>query len=137
MDDLETEGTDLAEQELTSIHRRKTGALLTASVLAGGILGEAGEERLASLERYGRALGLAFQIVDDVLDVTGTKESLGKSPGKDAAAHKTTYPTLLGIDGARSRAEDLAERAVAALAPLGEKGGLLAQLARYTVARMS
>jgi geranylgeranyl pyrophosphate synthase len=137
MDDLETEGRALAEKELTSIHRRKTGALLTASVRAGALLGGAEGERLACLGRYGRALGLAFQIVDDVLDVTGTRESLGKSPGKDAAAHKTTYPTLLGLDGARGRAEELAREAVEALAPLGERGDLLASLARYTVARMS
>lgn len=137
MDDLETEGSPLVEEELTSIHRRKTGALLTASVKAGAILGEADEEALDSLDRYGRALGLAFQIVDDVLDVTGTRESLGKSPGKDAAAHKTTYPTLLGIEGARARAEELAGEAVEALSPFGERGAVLADLARYTVARMS
>jgi geranylgeranyl pyrophosphate synthase len=137
MDDLEAEGRALEEERLTSIHRRKTGALLTAAVRAGAILGEAGAESLAAMGRYGRSLGLAFQIVDDVLDVTGTRESLGKSPGKDAAAEKTTYASLLGVDGARRRAGELAGDAVEALAPLGARGSLLAEIARYTVARMS
>jgi geranylgeranyl pyrophosphate synthase len=137
MDDLEAEGKALEEEELTGIHRRKTGALLVASVRAGAILGEASDKTLTEMGRYGRALGLAFQIVDDVLDVTGTRESLGKSPGKDAAADKTTYASLLGVAGARRRAESLAGDAVRALAPLGPRGSLLAEIARYTVARMS
>jgi geranylgeranyl diphosphate synthase type II len=135
VDDLLTEGQRLDEETLTSIHRRKTGALLTASVRAGAVAASAPPEQIAALSRYGQALGLAFQIVDDLLDVIGTRESLGKSPGKDAAAGKTTFASLLGLEESRRRAASLADEAVHALAPLGGEGDLLAAIARYAVER--
>jgi len=133
--DLEAEGRRVTPKELRRIHRGKTGALLAASVEAGGILGGGGAEEMEALRRYGRAVGLAFQIVDDILDEEGTRAGLGKSPGKDRAVRKATYPSLFGID--RSRA--LAFRAVAdarrALAPLGERAAPLERLARFILAR--
>jgi geranylgeranyl diphosphate synthase type II len=130
MADLQAEGrTDGTTQKLEAIHRRKTGALLRASLRMGGIVAGAGEVRLKALDAYGRAVGLAFQIVDDLLDVEGDEEKLGKRVGKDSGLGKWTYPAFLGMEGSRRRAEQLADEAAAALAPLDGRGDRLRALA--------
>ena len=125
------------EQILSLIHRRKTGCLIEASVAMGAISAGAGEHYERSLRQYGLHLGLAFQIADDVLDVTSTAEELGKTPGKDVAAGKATYPAVVGLDAARARADELAAEAVAHLARFGEAAGTLRELARFVVERRS
>ena len=135
--DLETEGRDLSIRELERIHRAKTGALIRAAVRIGGMAASLGESGMEALTRYGEAVGLAFQIADDVLDATATTETLGKTAGRDAERGKRTYPALLGVEGARARADALAEAGCAALAAGGVRAGELAELARYVVARSS
>jgi len=109
--DLEGEGRDLSRDELDAIHQAKTGALIAASVKIGGIAAGAGPREVETLGRYGSRVGLAFQIMDDVLDVTASTHQLGKTAGRDAALKKSTYPALLGIDGAVTRATTLIEEA--------------------------
>jgi len=130
MADLEAEGRDDANVEaLEAIHRRKTGALLRAALRMGGLVAGAPEASLRALDVYGHAVGLAFQIVDDLLDVQGDEAKLGKRVGKDSGLGKWTYPGLLGVEGSRARARQLADEAVAALAPLGGRGDRLRALA--------
>jgi geranylgeranyl diphosphate synthase type II len=130
MADLQAEGrTDGTTEKLEAIHRRKTGALLRASLRMGGITAGADESELRALDAYGHAVGLAFQIVDDLLDVEGDETKLGKRVGKDSELGKWTYPAFLGIEGSRMRARRLAEDAAAALAPLGARGDRLRALA--------
>lgn len=119
VDDLAAEGADVDLERLELIHRRKTGALLAASVRGGARAAGASPEALEGFERYGEALGLAFQIADDVLDATSTAEVLGKTPGKDAEDGKLTYVALEGVDAARARCDREIEKALAALADLG------------------
>jgi geranylgeranyl diphosphate synthase type II len=135
--DLEGEGIALDLAQLERIHRAKTGALIEASVRIGGLAARASSARLRALERYGAAIGLAFQIADDVLDVTATTTELGKTAGKDLAFQKSTYPALLGIDGARARAESLVADARSALRAEGLLTQELDQLAGFVVARRS
>ena len=114
----------------------KTGALIVAAVRMGGLIAvEADDPRLAALIRYARAIGLAFQIHDDILDVTGDTATLGKTAGKDADADKPTYVKLMGLPQARAYAEALVAEAVAALAPFGEKAAHLRGLAEFVTAR--
>jgi len=113
--DLASVGVALTEDELRHMHRLKTGALLRASVMMGAACGQASESALVALARYGEALGLAFQVVDDVLDVTADSATLGKTAGKDAAADKPTYVSLMGLDRSRQYARDLLAQALAAL----------------------
>lgn len=134
--DVAAEGTALDLDTLRSLHGAKTGALLTACVRMGGHLAGADEALLAALARYGDAVGLAFQIVDDILDVEGSLEDLGKRPGTDALRGKPTYPALLGVDGARREATELRERALAALEPFGDAAQELEALARFVVDRV-
>jgi len=130
MADLQAEGRlDANLEELEAIHRRKTGALLRASLKMGGIVAGAGDTILEALDVYGHAVGLAFQIVDDLLDVQGDEAKLGKRVNKDQGLGKWTYPGLLGLEGSRSHARELADEAVTALAPLGERGARLRALA--------
>ncbi len=124
--DLLAEGKPFDETTLLAIHRRKTGALITASVRVGGVLAGVGEEVMRALTHYGECLGLAFQIIDDVLDVTGTVEEIGKTPGKDAAAQKATYPRLYGPEASRRKAEALIREAQQAIAPLPRSDRLVA-----------
>ncbi len=134
--DLAAVGGHPDVEALATMHAHKTGALIRAAVRLGGLAAVAEEDpRLAALEAYARAIGLAFQIHDDVLDVIGDTAILGKASGADAARDKPTYPSLLGLAGARERAAGLVEEAVAALAPLGEAGQPLAALARYMIER--
>ncbi|MFW5909841.1 MAG: (2E,6E)-farnesyl diphosphate synthase [Thiohalospira sp.] len=125
--------TDLAGLE--AMHRRKTGALIEASARLGGLAAEADETTLATLGRYAAAVGLAFQIQDDILDVVGDTETLGKTGGADAAREKPTYPALLGLEGARDRARAMVDDALTALAGLDERADPLRELARYVIER--
>ena len=136
--DMESEGdgeVDLAT--LSYIHTHKTGALIRASVRAGALLGGAGEEELAALTRYGDAIGLAFQIADDILDVEGTTEELGKDAGSDQARGKATYPALVGLEASKARAQELVQMALDALAPFDERAEPLRAIASYIVKRKS
>lgn len=134
--DLESEGlTDVKEETLNFIHTHKTGALLEACVVCGGILAGVTEADQGRLSRYAQNIGLAFQIVDDVLDITATQEELGKTAGKDLLAKKATYPSLWGIDGSKAKAEELIEAAKTELAPFGEKAQALIAIADYITAR--
>ncbi|MBV8317138.1 MAG: polyprenyl synthetase family protein [Planctomycetaceae bacterium] len=136
MADLEAQGRrDGTLAALEAIHRRKTGALLHAALRMGGIVAGGDAASLAALDGYGHAVGLAFQIIDDLLDVQGDEAKLGKRVGRDSALGKWTYPGLLGVEAARRRAGQLADAAVAALAPLGERGARLRALARELLER--
>jgi len=125
--------TDLAGLE--AMHRRKTGALIEVSARLGGLAAGADEATLGTLERYAAAVGLAFQIQDDILDVVGDTETLGKTGGADAAREKPTYPALLGLEGARARARAMVDDALEALAELDEGAEPLRDLARYVIER--
>ena len=114
--DLRSVGKTLDEASLRDMHRRKTGALLQASVLMGAACGESSTRQWAALARYGDAIGLAFQVVDDVLDVTQASETLGKTAGKDQGANKPTYVGIMGLDGAMAYAKTLRDEALSALA---------------------
>jgi geranylgeranyl pyrophosphate synthase len=135
--DLAGEGLSLSLEEREGIHSAKTGALILASVMMGGIAANADAAQMAALERYGRAIGLAFQIMDDVLDVTSTTTALGKTTGRDVALGKSTYPALLGVDGARQRAETLIREGVASLAEQKLLTQELSQVANFMVTRTS
>ncbi len=135
--DLEAEGRALGLSELTQVHRGKTGALIRAACVLGGLAAEAGPVELAALSQYGEDAGLAFQVADDVLDATGTSEELGKPAGRDAQLSKSTYVALLGIEGARSEAQQLAASAVAHLDRAGLPSEALGALAGYIVRRTS
>ncbi len=133
--DLEAEGKRLSLARLLGIHRRKTGALLLAAVRMGGISAGAPPRKLEALTHYGRAVGLAFQIQDDILDVTGDERAMGKRLHKDAASGKATFPGILGLERSRNRARVLAAEATRALAPLGRRAEPLRALAAYIVSR--
>ncbi len=134
--DLASVGKRLGLDELQDMHARKTGALIRAAVRLGALAAErAGENLIAALDHYAEAVGLAFQIADDVLDVEGETGVLGKRAGADEARNKPTYATLLGPDGARTKAKALLDHALESLAPLGDNGAMLTQLARYIVER--
>ncbi len=135
--DLEAEGVPLTLDALERVHRLKTGALIMASVTLGARAARASASRRSALARYGAAIGLAFQIADDVLDVTATTDELGKTAGRDLALHKSTYPALLGVEGAIERAVALVEDGCAALADEGLLTTTLEQLARFIVERRS
>ena len=133
--DLEAEHTRPDAATLEYIHRSKTGALLTASVVTGGIYAGANEAQVLSLRDFGMNIGLAFQIVDDVLDVTQTSEQLGKTAGKDTATEKATYPALFGVDASLRKADELVSRAEAALNPFADRAATLRELAKFLVER--
>ena len=135
--DLAGEGLSLSLEEREEIHLAKTGALIVASVRMGGLAAGAPEEQIAALESYGRAVGLAFQIMDDVLDVTSTTSALGKTAGRDAALGKSTYPALLGVDGARQRAEALIDDGLESLGAQKILTQELSQVANFMVTRTS
>ncbi|TVP47062.1 MAG: polyprenyl synthetase family protein [Gemmatimonadales bacterium] len=132
--DLEGEGRALGLEELDALHRAKTGALLTASLRMGALAARAPVSRLAALEAYGRAIGLAFQVADDILDATASAEALGKNPS-DATLDKSTYVRHLGVEGARAEARKLVAEAIEALADGGVASPALVALARYVVER--
>ena len=135
--DLEGEGIALDLVQLERIHRCKTGALIEASMVIGGLAAKAPAPLLGAFASYGAAVGLAFQIADDVLDITATTDELGKTAGKDVQFKKSTYPALLGISGATARAEALALEACSALREHGALTADLDALARFIVSRRS
>jgi farnesyl diphosphate synthase len=133
--DLSAVGQKISEQKLTTMHRLKTGALITAAVTAPGILSGAGGETLVHLSSFGECIGLAFQVHDDILDVTGNSELTGKSTLADAALNKPTFPSILGLDKSRKRAHDLRDEAIFHLQHItGDTHGL-AWLADYVISR--
>lgn len=135
--DLEGEGSGLSLDALQAVHLAKTGALIVAAVRMGGIAARATPSQLEAIEQYGRDIGLAFQIMDDVLDVTSTSIVLGKTSGRDVALRKSTYPALLGVDGARQRARDLITDGLDRLASEGILTQELSQVANFMVTRTS
>jgi geranylgeranyl diphosphate synthase, type II len=133
--DLEAERSQPTAEMLEYIHRAKTAALITASLVSGGLYAGAKDNEARKLRAFGHSIGLAFQIVDDVLDVTQTSEQLGKTAGKDTAAQKVTYPALFGIDESVRKADSLVTAAFAELEGFGERAETLKELARYLVER--
>ncbi len=137
MADIESEGKKVDATMLEYIHRSKTGAMITASVVVGGLIVGANEDQIDKLRKYGQRIGLAFQIADDILDVTSTSEQLGKTPGKDQAANKATYPAIHGIAASEARARALVDEAVAVVSGLALKTRVLEDIARFIIARSS
>ena len=135
--DIEAEGKPVTAEQLAYIHRSKTGALIRGAVVCGGMMAGATDEQVETLQRYGACIGLAFQIADDILDVTASAEQLGKTPGKDAAVGKATYPALFGLEASRQKADELVAEAVALVEPFGPRAEILADLARFITARKS
>lgn len=133
--DLEGEGKSLSMVELVRIHESKTAALLTTSVRLGAMTAGADEVKLAALTKFGHALGLAFQVIDDILDVTQTTENLGKTAGKDAAVEKATYPAVIGLEASRKEAERLTAEAMDALVVFGENAARLREIAERMLVR--
>jgi geranylgeranyl diphosphate synthase, type II len=133
--DLESERKKPTAEILEYIHRSKTGALITASLVSGGIYGAGSDQQIEKLRIFGRAIGLAFQIVDDVLDVTQSSEQLGKTAGKDTVTEKATYPSLFGIDESLKKADALIAEGNAALDSFGNRAATLKSLAAYLVER--
>jgi geranylgeranyl pyrophosphate synthase len=133
--DLEAEGSGSETVEIERIHSLKTGALISFSACAGAKIADAGEDDFASIEKFAASVGLLFQITDDLLDVSQSSETLGKTAGKDAAAKKMTYPSKYGYDGARSIAKSVLADAESALLPLGSRAETLRELARYIFSR--
>ena len=137
MADIESEGKNVDAAMLEDIHHSKTGAMITASVVVGGLIAGANEDQIDNLRQYDKGIGLAFQIADDILDVTSTSEQLGKTPGKDQAANKATYPAIHGIATSEARARELVEEAVATVSTLNLKTRVLEDIARFIIARSS
>jgi geranylgeranyl diphosphate synthase, type II len=135
--DLESEHLKPTPELVEAIHRAKTGALIRVSVVAGGVFAGANDDDVVRLDRFGRKAGLAFQIVDDVLDLTVDSSQLGKTAGKDQATEKATWPAVFGIDQSRRDAAQLIDEAFAALAPYGDRAEGLKSVARYLVERQS
>lgn len=134
--DLESEGrTDITAETLSFIHTHKTGALLETSVVTGAILARASQEEINRLSLYAQNIGLAFQIVDDILDITATDEQLGKTAGKDLAAKKATYPSLWGLEQSQAKAEELVNEAIAQLDTYGKAADPLRAIAKFIVTR--
>lgn len=133
--DLQSVGRALSRDELQIMHSMKTGAMLEASVALGGIVAGASSSVRAALDAYAEAIGLAFQVVDDILDVTADAVALGKTVGKDAAENKPTYVSLLGLDGAQAFAHELRHAALESIAPLGPQAARLTELADFIVLR--
>lgn len=133
--DILAEGRDIDHPTLLYLHTHKTGALIRASVRVGGIAGGAEEEQLQALTRYAERVGLAFQIVDDILDIEGATAEMGKTAGSDLRRKKATYPAIMGLEESRRQAAHLLEEAKNALRPLAEKGAILAALADFVGSR--
>lgn len=135
--DLEGEGEDnlLSHDELIAIHERKTAALLTTSICLGAMTANASAEQLQALNTFGYNLGLAFQVIDDILDVTADTATLGKTAGKDQAVNKSTYPAILGLEASKAEAKRLTELSLSALQPFGEAAIHLHQIAHHLLDR--
>jgi geranylgeranyl diphosphate synthase type II len=135
--DLMAEGRKISLKELETVHRLKTGALLTAATRSGALVGGGSRVEVTALTAYGERFGLAFQVTDDLLDVEGTTEEIGKPAGSDEKRQKATYPALLGLEASRQWAGRLVEEAVAELEPFQERAEPLRELARYLLVRRS
>jgi geranylgeranyl diphosphate synthase, type II len=135
--DLEAERIAPDAQRIEAIHRSKTGALITAALVSGGIYGGGDEDAIARLRHFGQSIGLAFQIVDDVLDVTQSSEQLGKTAGKDVSSSKATYPAVFGIERSLELADSLIAQGCASLDPYGAHSDTLKEVARFLVQRKS
>ena len=135
MDDLQAEKTGGDAKLLHAIHARKTGAMIRASVVLGGIAADGSPEQLEKLAHYGDSIGIAFQIVDDLLDVEGSSENTGKRTGKDQGRGKLTFPGIYGIESSRERADHFVEQAISIVDSFGTQAGPLKQLARYIANR--
>lgn len=133
--DLASEGKQIDKETLRRMHMAKTGALFRAAVRSGAILAGADDAKLAALTEYAEAFGLAFQITDDILDVTGDEAAIGKPVGSDERNHKSTYVTLTSLDEAKRLAREAVDRAHKALAPLGKQAAFLDELAEYLITR--
>jgi geranylgeranyl diphosphate synthase type II len=134
--DMESEGhLEMDLPTVQYIHTHKTGALIKASVVAGALLGGADEAQLAAIRRYGEAAGLAFQIADDILDIEGTTEEIGKDAGSDEARGKATYPAVMGLAAAKQEAKSMMDEALHALSIFGTEADPLREIARYIVER--
>ncbi len=133
--DIEAEHKKADAATLEYIHRSKTGALITGCLVAGALYADATDDQLARVREFGRLAGLAFQIADDILDVTQTSEQLGKTAGKDVAAEKATYPALYGLEASKRKAQELIDTACAQLDPFAERAQTLKELARFLVER--
>ena len=135
--DIQSENKEIDFPTLEYIHTHKTGALIRASVRVGALYAKAGKRQFAALTRYGEMVGLAFQIVDDILDVTGKQEELGKDIGSDLEKGKKTFPSFLGLEESRRRAEEVVGEALDALKGFGRKADPLRELAKYIINRVN
>jgi geranylgeranyl diphosphate synthase, type II len=135
--DMESEGQDVDLPTLEYIHTHKTGALIRAAVRTGAIYAKASEKRLKALTRYGERVGLAFQIADDILDIVGSQEEIGKDVGSDLRKGKKTYPAFYGLEESRRRANEVSDQALAALKDFDRKADPLRELAKYIVTRVT
>ncbi|RMF88616.1 MAG: polyprenyl synthetase family protein, partial [Nitrospinota bacterium] len=133
--DMESEGQQVDLQTIEYIHTHKTAALIRVSVRSGGVLAGGNGEEVAALTAYGENIGLAFQIIDDILDIKGEQERLGKQPGSDISRHKATFPAVVGLEESTRRAREALDRALSALEIFGERGETLRELARFIVER--
>ncbi len=133
--DMEAEDRRLSLDELRRKDGAKTGALIRAAARIGAIVGGGTKEEEEALDRYAESVGLAFQIIDDILDLTGEEDVIGKRPGSDRKNNKATYPALLGLERARALAEEEIAKALAAVAPFGERGSFLVEMAQYVATR--
>jgi geranylgeranyl diphosphate synthase type II len=135
--DMESEGKDIDLPTLEYLHTRKTGALLLASIKAGARIGGGKDEQAKALTRYGECLGLAFQIADDILDIEGNQEEIGKDVGSDLEKKKATYPAILGMSESKKRARELMDMAIDSIKGFDERADPLRMIARYVVERRS
>jgi geranylgeranyl diphosphate synthase type II len=135
--DVESEGKDVDLKTVEYIHNGKTAALFRASIEIGAIIAGASAQKIAALSEYGNAIGLAFQVVDDILDITATSEQLGKSIGKDVEAKKATYPSVVGLEKSKEYAKELTHKAKKAIAPLGVKAKMLIDIADHLESRIN
>ena len=135
MTDLESENTAISEAALVQMHRAKTGALISASVVSGAIIADAPPRTIEALARYGYIVGLAFQVKDDLLDATGETTTIGKRAGADADRRKTTFVSVHGLNSATAQLDTLRREAMVALDPLGGSGDKLRQLADFVANR--
>lgn len=135
--DMESEGQDIDFPTLEYIHTHKTGALIRASVRVGALYAKASEKRLKALTRYGEGVGLAFQIADDILDITGKQDEIGKDVGSDLKKGKKTFPGFYGLEGSRLRANEVANKAIQSLRDFDRKADPLRELAKYIVNRVN
>jgi geranylgeranyl diphosphate synthase type II len=135
--DMESEGREIDFPTLEYIHTHKTGALIRASVRVGALYAKASEKRLRALTRYGELAGLSFQIVDDILDITGKREEIGKNIGSDLKKGKKTFPSFFGLEGSRLRAKEVGDKAIDALRDFDHKADPLRELAKYIVKRVN